>query len=242
MSVSSSIILEDILNFTKVAMLETNSPKIAKSRGRVALEPQRITGKRRVAELMRAAADVIAERGFEAATMAEIAARAGAQIGSLYRFFPSKDALADALIRRYRELVDVAFAQTDNRAGTSTVEEFADDLLGVFAGVRGESPAIVALLDARSDADAWRGDFRDRALRGVINSLKLRDANLSDEKAHDIAVVLLTNMKTMKSLDVEQGAGAIAELRAMTKLYLKSKLDQKPTRSLLNDQRRSAAE
>ena len=51
------------------------------------------------ANLMTAAADVIRERGFDAATMAEIAERAGAKIGSLYRFFPNKDALADALDR-----------------------------------------------------------------------------------------------------------------------------------------------
>jgi AcrR family transcriptional regulator len=207
-----------------VSQLETNLAKIAEPHGRAALEPQRSTGKRRVAELLRAGADVFAERGFEAATMAEIAARAGAQIGSLYRFFPNKDALADALIRRYRELVDAAFEQTDSRAGSSTIEEFADDLLGVFASVRGESPAIVVLLDARSDANAWRGEFHERSLRGVITSLKLRDATLSDERAHDMAVVLLQNMKAMKSLDVEHNAGAVAELRAMTALYLKSKL------------------
>lgn len=206
-------------------MLETNSPKISEARGRAALEPQRRTGRRRVAELMRAAADVIAEHGFEAATMAEIAARAGAPIGSLYRFFPSKDVLADALISRYGELVDAAFRKTDSRSAASTIEEFADDLLSVFAGVRGETPAIVALLDARSDATAWRGDFHERSLRGVINSLTLRDATLGDEKAHDMAVVLLQNMKAMKSLDVEHNAGAIAELRAMTALYLKSKLE-----------------
>jgi AcrR family transcriptional regulator len=216
-------------------MLEKNSlkiadpggqgaPQIVEARGRAALEPQRSTGKRRVAELMRAGADVIAERGFEAATMAEIAARAGAPIGSLYRFFPSKDALADALIRRYRELVDAAFEKTDSRSGSSTIEEFADDLLGVFAGVRGETPAIVVLLDARSDATAWRGDFHAASLRGVISSLKHRDATLSDEKAHDMAVVLLQNMKTMKSLDVEQNPGTITELRTMTALYLKNKL------------------
>ena len=58
----------------------------------------------RVASLMESAAAVIAERGFESATMAEIAARAGAQIGSLYRFFPNKEVLADALIHRYGEL------------------------------------------------------------------------------------------------------------------------------------------
>jgi AcrR family transcriptional regulator len=208
-----------------VSQLETNLAKLAEPHGRAALEPQRSTGKRRVAELLRAGADVIAERGFEAATMAEIAARAGAQIGSLYRFFPNKDALADALIRRYRELVEDAFERTDSRSGSSTIEEFADDLLSVFAGVRGETPAIVALLDARSDANAWRGDLHENSLRGVVTSLKLRDATLSDAKAHDMAVVLLQNMKTMKSLDVERNAGAVAELRAMTALYLKSKLE-----------------
>ncbi len=200
------------------------SPKIAELRGRGALQPQRSTGKRRVAELLRAGADVIAERGYEAATMAEIAARAGAQIGSLYRFFPNKDCLGDALIARYRELVDAAFERTDSRSRSSTIEEFADDLLGVFAGVRGETPCIVALLDARSDATAWRGDFHERALRGVITSLKLRDRTLGDETAADMAVVLLQNMKTIKSLDAVQNAGAIAELRTMTALYLKSKL------------------
>jgi AcrR family transcriptional regulator len=204
--------------------LETDSLKIAEARGRAALEPQRSTGKRRVAELMRAGADVFAERGFEAATMAEIAARAGAPIGSLYRFFPSKDALADALIRRYRELVDAAFQKIESRSGSSTIEEFADDLLNVFAGVRGETPAIVVLLDARSDATAWRGDFHERSLRGVIASLQHRHPTLTEEQAHDMAVVLLQNMKTMKSLDVDQNPGAIAELRTMTTLYLKSKL------------------
>lgn len=205
-------------------MRETISPKIPEARGRTALEPQRSTGKRRVAELLRAGADVIAERGYEAATMAEIAARAGAQIGSLYRFFPNKDALADALITRYRERIQAGFEATNSRSRSSTIEEFADDLLGVFAGVRGETPAIVALLDARSDGTAWRGDLHERALQGIIAALKVRDPRLSEERARDMAVVLLQNMKTMKSLDAEHNAGAIAELRTMTALYLRSKL------------------
>ena len=37
------------------------------------------------------------EKGYDAATMTEIAARSGTAIGSLYRFFPSKESLSDAL-------------------------------------------------------------------------------------------------------------------------------------------------
>jgi AcrR family transcriptional regulator len=51
------------------------------SQNRVPLEPQRDVGRQRVAGLLQAAAAVIQERGFEAATMAEIAARADANIG-----------------------------------------------------------------------------------------------------------------------------------------------------------------
>jgi AcrR family transcriptional regulator len=174
---------------------------------------------------MCAGAAVIAERSYEAATMAEIAARAGAPIGSLYRFFPNKDALADALIRQYSELIDAAFENIDSRRESTTTEAFADALLGSLSELRGETQAaIVALLDARPDGTARRGEFHDAFVRHVVRMLKLRDPQPSASTIDDMAVVLLQNMKTMKSLSTERNAGAIAELRAMTRLYLASKL------------------
>lgn len=201
-----------------------SSPRSAPVRGRTALEPQRRPGKLRVAALMRAGAEVIAERGFEAATMAEIAARAGAPIGSLYRFFPSKDALADALIRRYSELIDESFAKIDS-SSESSIDAFTDALLNSLAGMRGETQAaVVALLDARPDASARRSEFHDAYLRQIVRALKQRDPKLGPRKAEDMAVALLQNLKAMKSLSTERDAGAIAELRAMTRLYLADKL------------------
>ena len=57
----------------------------------LAKEPKRERGKQRVAALMDAGAELFAEKGYEATTMTEIASRAGAAIGSLYQFFPSKE-------------------------------------------------------------------------------------------------------------------------------------------------------
>ena len=68
-----------------------------------AKEPKRERGKQRVASLLDAGAALFAEKGYEATTMTEIAARAGAAIGSLYQFFPSKEVLAQALFSRYTE-------------------------------------------------------------------------------------------------------------------------------------------
>src|SRR5258708_9032332 len=70
-----------------------------------AVLPKRQRGKQRVAELLAAGAAVFAEKGYAAATMTEIAARAEAPIGSLYQFFPSKEALADTLAQSYIALL-----------------------------------------------------------------------------------------------------------------------------------------
>ena len=53
----------------------------------------------RPAELLDAALAVFAEKGFTAARMEDIAARAGAAKGTLYLYFPSKEAVFEALVR-----------------------------------------------------------------------------------------------------------------------------------------------
>jgi AcrR family transcriptional regulator len=53
----------------------------------------------RPAELLDAALEVFAEKGFAAARMEDIAARAGAAKGTLYLYFPSKEAVFQALVR-----------------------------------------------------------------------------------------------------------------------------------------------
>jgi AcrR family transcriptional regulator len=196
--------------------------------GRGALEPRRRPGKERVAALMEAAASVIAERGFEAATMAEIAARAGALIGSLYHFFPNKEVLADALIQRYGEIIDEAFARIDSQASSMPIEELADALVYFLVEIQGESKAMRALLESRAEFSTRRHEFRNAALRHIAQTLMLRSPRLCPETAQHMAVVLLQNMKNMKTLAADHGAatsrGASAELRDMTRLYLASKL------------------
>jgi AcrR family transcriptional regulator len=205
--------------------LKMASPRSIATPTRIALEPQRRPGKQRVAELMRAGAEVIAERGYEAATMAEIAARAGAPIGSLYRFFPNKDALADALIGQYGELIDAAFEKIDSRPEILSTDAFADALLDSMVALRGQTQAaVVELLDRHPDSTARRSEFHDSYLRHIVRVLKERDSRLSAKQAADMAVALLQNMKAVKMLDAESNAGVIAELRAMTRLYLASKL------------------
>lgn len=50
--------------------------------------------------ILNAAAELFAADGFRAVTVPQIARRAGVGLGTLYRRFPSKDALANAVFRR----------------------------------------------------------------------------------------------------------------------------------------------
>lgn len=54
-------------------------------------------------DVMQAALELIAERGFHGAPMAEIAEKAGAAAGTIYRYFENKDLLINEL---HRELED----------------------------------------------------------------------------------------------------------------------------------------
>ncbi len=63
----------------------------------------RLPRERRVAEIMAAARTVFDEQGYAAASVAEIAARAGVVEGSVYRYFENKRALLVEVVERWYE-------------------------------------------------------------------------------------------------------------------------------------------
>src|ERR1700751_198673 len=96
------------------------------------LAPRRIPiqerGEKRVAQLLQAAAAIFAEVGYEAATMRDIAGRAGASIGSLYQFFPNKEVVARAIKTQYcqelKELWANLVAASARKPTIRVIDEF----------------------------------------------------------------------------------------------------------------------
>ncbi|WP_024275283.1 TetR/AcrR family transcriptional regulator [Hyphomicrobium sp. 802] len=200
------------------------SSKSTGTQERTALSPQRRPGQERVAALLEAAAVVIAEKGYDATTMAEVAARAGAQIGSLYRFFPNKDVLASALIERFHDRAGSLFDAIDQRAGELSVAELTDALLDLLGDLRSETQTIVALLEGRAELSDRRLEFRRELRKRIARTLINRCPKLRKGQAEDAAAVLLQNMKSIGALTKEIGNGvrpsALVELRVMTRHYL----------------------
>ncbi len=65
----------------------------------------------RVADLLDAVRRAFADKGFDGASMQDLAREAGMSVGNFYRYFPSKTAIVDALISRDLDEMQADFAQ-----------------------------------------------------------------------------------------------------------------------------------
>lgn len=105
-----------------------------------------------------AARFVLAEHGLDA-SMELIAARAGVGIGTVYRNFPTKDALIDELIRDIFD--DLIAAATAARAEVDGLEQFLRHLGSSFVEHRGYSDLLVG----RSRAECAAQELREEIAR-----------------------------------------------------------------------------
>jgi AcrR family transcriptional regulator len=186
--------------------------------------PKRQRGRQRVAELLNAAAAIFGEKGYEAATMTEIAARAGAPIGSLYQFFPSKEILADTLVQNYVALLESDLQELERRAKGIDTDTLVGALFTLLRGHPRERTVTLQLVEARMDEQTRLVTFRAMFRRRIAAVLRARSPALPAEAARDASVVVLQLMKAAGALTDEEGllgrAGALRELHALTVKYL----------------------
>jgi AcrR family transcriptional regulator len=123
--------------------------------------PQQTRGQQRITTILAAAEQLIAEVGFDAATTNAIAARAHTAIGSLYQFYPNKEAILRALVARFLEQMNAAFdaalAEVDASSITSVdalIDHILDPLLALQAQRAGILHAFFNLRRAGASSEA----------------------------------------------------------------------------------------
>jgi AcrR family transcriptional regulator len=108
-----------------------------------------------VASIIEAAAQVLETQGFEGFNTNAVAERAGVSIGSLYQYFPGKDALTVALMRRETRMFhDDAAAALDQPSGKAALEY----LIGASVRQQLRRPALARLLDLEETRPALRDE------------------------------------------------------------------------------------
>src|SRR5277367_20978 len=102
--------------------------------------PQQKRGEDKVNRLLEAAASVIAEFGYDATTMTIIAERAHTSIGSLYQFFPNKEAVTQALRLKYVQVFEQAL-KVGLVNNISQAEELTDLIMSAMLNFIEQHPA-----------------------------------------------------------------------------------------------------
>jgi AcrR family transcriptional regulator len=195
------------------------------SRPDTAVEPKRLRGRVRVAAILDAAALTFAEKGFDGATMTEIAARSNTAIGSLYRFFPTKELVADALVEKYGQLLFERLDGIKERADGLTAGALAVGLIGLMADLTPVRTIALNLVDRTNGAAEKREAMRNGMCARLSAILCAQNGALHPQRADSMALLLLHLMKSVPQLVDEQREVAgdlLAEARAMARYYIES--------------------
>jgi AcrR family transcriptional regulator len=181
--------------------------------------PARAKGRARVAALMSAAVETFVEKGFEATTMTEIAARAGAAIGTLYLFFATKDVLAQAILTETAEDLSVRLDGLRERTAGLTPAQIADALFADLAAFLDEHPVYSLLLDVPGH-EGWRRPVRVRRQQQISALFAQAKPALPTTQVERLAVIVPQLMRIALTVGGKQRATVLEELRLMLRHHL----------------------
>lgn len=182
-------------------------------------QPRQARGRERVAQILDAAEQLFGELGYEATTTNLIAARAGVPIGSIYQYFPHKEAILHAVAERYREaggaLIDrLLAAGAAERPVEELVERFLEAIVE-FGAARIGFTRIV--LQAGGDphllaaASALHSTLIDRLERLIA----VRAPELPPDRRVLIARVAVTAMNALLALAIAEKPHGEAAVEAI---------------------------
>ncbi|SAK97555.1 TetR family transcriptional regulator [Caballeronia hypogeia] len=118
-----------------------------------------------VTSIIEAAAQVLESEGFEGFNTNAVARRAGVSIGSLYQYFPGKDALTVALIHREnRRFHEDASGALTKRSGRAALEY----LIGAAVRQQLQRPMLARLLDIAEGRPALRGEVAKSEMEELV--------------------------------------------------------------------------
>jgi AcrR family transcriptional regulator len=198
--------------------------------------PTQARSRERLRRVLDAADQVLARDGADAFTTTRIARVAGVPVGSVYRYFPDKEAIVEALAGRYwSEFADLVAATAELDEESPMPDPAAGVLETLAAGFRGR-PGFLAL---------WYGGLRTERIRDATRPTREEIAasvqrilavHWPDAPAHDRAaaarmVVVAGDGLLREAFRASRGGDAalLAESRLMLGAYVRARL-QNPLR------------
>jgi AcrR family transcriptional regulator len=108
--------------------------------------PRQQRGKDTVDSILEATARVLKHAGFDGLTTNAVAAKAGVSIGSLYQYFPNKEALVSALIERHCEEMNSAILAELTNVANLPIAQGARAVIELTFSAHAIDPALHRVL------------------------------------------------------------------------------------------------
>lgn len=163
--------------------------------------------------LFRAAAQILDQHGEAGLSTNKVAAAAGFSIGTLYQYFPSKEALVQAMAQHGRSLVlaelerRLAEVEQDPLAQRGDPRVFIDQLLAVlvqgFAGGRGWTRSLVRLAWSLEEPQETASAVRGVAERLALFFERIEHPQLQRPSAAQMFVLTRSVIGTLRSASLE---------------------------------------
>lgn len=171
---------------------------VARSPAKPRRSPKQARSRERVDAILDAAEAVFLERGFATATTNQIAARAGTSIGSLYRFFPNKEALLVALAERFAQRMLAIGAEVTNAGDERTLEDKVSDGIDRFNAFLVENPGFRILIEHGDNPALSEGRARyEQAMAGLIGRGHDLGQDPEGEAVGHVLNVVLSNLQLL---------------------------------------------
>ena len=170
---------------------------------------------------MEAAARLLEGGGTEVLTTNRIAERAGVSIGSLYQYFPNKEAVLVALLRRERAalLAEVEAVAAAPDTGTGRI----DALISVALAHQFARPRLALELEyveRRLDTSAEEAELSERLATAILGILRAHAPGADRTAARDVVAICQALINAAAFAGDGDQAGLAARLRRAIDGYL----------------------
>src|SRR5438270_13297652 len=193
--------------------------------------PLQARSRARLGRVLDAAEEVLERDGAEGFSTTAVARTAGVSVGAVYRFFPDKQALAEALAVRYWSDFADLVAGVAEAAAQAPVADPAMAVLSVLAAGFRARPGFLALWYGGLRTERVRDRTRDarQAIAGSIEHILSVHwpAAPSDVRAFTAEMVVLTGDGLLREAfrrDLDGDATLLAESSVLLGAYLADRL------------------
>ena len=170
--------------------------------------------------ILEAAEEVAAKRGVEATSIAAIAAHAGVAVGTLYNYFPDRDALLSALFKLRREemlpKIVAAAEATKSLPFEPRVRAYVTAVLAAF-----EDSRKFCKMAMSTEPTAMRIKSKQTILPTIVDALAEILRPVTGETSSDYARMLFGSIKEVVHMRIERDLPLLPAAPMIVDMFLK---------------------